>query len=192
VPDCAAIASELAARLFGLTILVKGIDDTGHDEKGIETKSGGNTTRFLIITKAVSDVSAPKKETAHLPQRDIRPLIKSTDERLLHTIVAFSVDHSVGALSAALAIFSRFGINLTSIELVAESQSQLDLAHLVSSSKPETTAPEGNAVFLLECQANIHHPRFQEAVSQLNRHCPFLRILGSFPRHTTPMARAKL
>jgi len=85
----AAIASELAADLYGLKILARDIEDT-HD----------NTTRFLIISK--TDAQRPGSDS-------------TTWEDCL-TSIMFSVDDKPGALYELLKPFARARINLSKIE----------------------------------------------------------------------------
>ncbi|KAK6349739.1 prephenate dehydratase [Orbilia brochopaga] len=85
-PSAAAIASAIAASVHpALEIL----------QANIEERSD-NTTRFLVISKAVADPSA----------------VEGTDK----TFMTFTVHHEQpGALCDALMVFKEFGMNLTSI-----------------------------------------------------------------------------
>ncbi len=81
-PDAGALASALAAELYGLQVLAQDVQDLG-----------GNTTRFLVISKGYG------KPTGH-------------DK----TSLLFAVKHKVGALYDALSAFRKYGINMTKIE----------------------------------------------------------------------------
>jgi prephenate dehydratase len=82
----AAIASSLAAKVHGLDILAKGIEDRED-----------NTTRFFILRKGV-DEAARKTEAA------------------TKSLISFTIDHcSPGALADVLDCFRRYKLNLTSI-----------------------------------------------------------------------------
>ena len=82
----AAIASSLAAKVHGLDVLAKGIEDRED-----------NTTRFFILRKGIDD--AARMTTA-----------------ASKTLISFTIDHrSPGALADVLDCFRRYQLNLTSI-----------------------------------------------------------------------------
>ena len=89
--DTAAIASELAAEIYGLKILEHYIED-----------DHSNMTRFVVIE------SRSKKRTLEyeVPERSNN----------YKTSVLFSTKHKPGSLVGALSVFSTRGINLTKIE----------------------------------------------------------------------------
>lgn len=124
----AALCSALAAKIYGLDILAKQVED-----------SKTNTTRFLILRKVDQDEHQPggigRGYASVLPAQK-RPRSKSTTKRdgALETpvsnnvnnhegreqhksCIAFTVPHSThpGALASTLSIFATKGINLTSI-----------------------------------------------------------------------------
>ncbi|MEE8659550.1 prephenate dehydratase [Acetobacteraceae bacterium EV16G] len=86
----AAVASELAAQLYGLTVLRKNVEDAAH-----------NTTRFYLVAR----------------QGGWPAVEKSADTM---TTVLFRVKNSPGALYAALRGFAEAGINLTRLESYME------------------------------------------------------------------------
>ncbi|TAJ05795.1 prephenate dehydratase [Marinilabiliaceae bacterium JC017] len=85
----AAIASELAAELYGLEII----------EKGIETNKR-NFTRFLIVTDKA------KTEVTELLENN----------RVNKSSLVFSLPHEEGSLSKVLTILAFYNINLTKIQ----------------------------------------------------------------------------
>ena len=84
----AAVCGELAANLYGLNIL----------EKGIETNKR-NYTRFLIIADPL-----------------LATEMKPREELLDKASIVFTLPHSHGALSKVLTIFSFYDVNLTKIQ----------------------------------------------------------------------------
>jgi prephenate dehydratase len=89
----AAIASEVAAKVHGLAVLAKGIEDRED-----------NTTRFFILRKGLGTVQS--KDASQM--RKGRPATKS--------LVSFTVDHrSPSALADVLHCFNQYKLNLTSI-----------------------------------------------------------------------------
>lgn len=88
----AAISSRIAAEINGLDVLAGGIED-----------NEGNSTRFFILRRR-QDVSLPHAETAD----DYSAKYK--------TLVSYTVEHEEpGALADCLAVFEKYGLNLTSI-----------------------------------------------------------------------------
>ena len=83
----AAICSREAAKLFGLDILVEGIESDKH-----------NYTRFLVIADS---------ERAKELLNGVTPNKAS---------LVFSLNHSVGSLAHVLSVFSFYGLNLTKLQ----------------------------------------------------------------------------
>ncbi len=77
-----ALASALSGELYGLDVLEQDIQDLG-----------GNTTRFLVVSKGYGKATGKDK-----------------------TSLLFAVKHKVGALYDALSAFKKYGINMTKIE----------------------------------------------------------------------------
>jgi len=89
----AAIASKVAAKVHGLTVLAKGIEDRED-----------NTTRFFILRKGLGTLqneNTPEKPKGRLATK---------------SLVSFTVNHrSPGALADVLHCFKQYKLNLTSI-----------------------------------------------------------------------------
>ena len=77
----AAVAAESAAKIYGLDVLAKGINSDRE-----------NFTRFIVISKTLSDSEADKVS------------------------VSFTLNNESGALYKVLRFFSRYGINMVKIE----------------------------------------------------------------------------
>jgi chorismate mutase/prephenate dehydratase len=125
----AAIASPLAAEIYHLHILVKGIEDSRH-----------NKTRFLVIGKHLEGPSGRDK-----------------------TSLVLSVKDRVGALYDLLAVFKKFGLNLTKIE-----------------SRP-TKKRAWEYVFFIDALGHITDEKVKQALEELREHCVFVKVLGSYP-----------
>jgi len=125
-----AIASEIAAALYGLEVLEDHIEDSPH-----------NYTRFLVISRDYAERSGQDK-----------------------TSILFSIKDRVGALYDMLAPFRKYGINLTKIE-----------------SRP-TKKKAWEYVFFVDFLGHRDDEAVKKALSELEKECFFLKILGSYPR----------
>ncbi len=80
------------------------------------------------------------------------------------TSIMFSIKDHVGALYDMLVPFKKAGLNLTKIE-----------------SRP-TRQRVWEYIFFVDFLGHRTEPRVQKALSQLEKSCEFLRVLGSYPR----------
>lgn len=80
------------------------------------------------------------------------------------TSIAFAMKDRVGALHDILVPFQRSGINLTKIE-----------------SRP-SKKKAWSYFFFADFEGHHREPRIQKAMADLEKHCTFLKILGSYPR----------
>lgn len=127
--NSACIASLLAAKIYGLKIIAKSIEDSPH-----------NITRFLVIGK--TDV----------------PRTGSDKTSLL-----FSIKDSVGALHDMLIPFKKQKINLTKIESRPSKKKAWDY------------------YFFVDLEGHREDPRVKKGLAELERHCTFMKVLGSYP-----------
>ncbi|KAF2142714.1 uncharacterized protein K452DRAFT_307652 [Aplosporella prunicola CBS 121167] len=98
----AAISSALAAQMYGVDYLARGIED-----------SADNTTRFFVIRRKVEREAMTRVTMAFRP-KDSDSL--SDDMDRYKTMVSFTVPHyDAGALADALHVFKEHGLNLTSL-----------------------------------------------------------------------------
>jgi len=130
-PGAAAIASRLAAELYGVPVVASGIQDRAD-----------NITRFLVLGKTVS-----------------APLGNGRDK----TSLVFSLHDEPGALLRALEPFSSRGVNLSKIE-----------------SRP-SRQKAWHYYFFIDCIGHWQDAVVQEAVAALQKSCPFVKWLGSYP-----------
>ncbi|KAF2474400.1 PDT-domain-containing protein [Lindgomyces ingoldianus] len=94
--ESAAISSGIAARIHGLGILARGIEDRGDNE-----------TRFFVIGRATTAANGISEH----PDTTI-----NTATQNYKSLISFTVDHNnPGALAHSLSVFEKYGLNLTSI-----------------------------------------------------------------------------
>lgn len=86
------------------------------------------------------------------------------------TAILFSTEHQVGALTAVLDVFRDAGLNLTHID-----------------KRPSQTV-NWEYLFFVDLDTHRTKPKFLEAVEQARQHCKQLKVLGSFPKATAPIA----
>ncbi len=127
--NSAAIASQLAADLYGLNVLHKDIEDVPH-----------NVTRFLVIGNNYADRTAKDK-----------------------TSIMFAVKDKVGALHDTLKAFKQNNINLTKIE-----------------SRP-SKKKVWEYYFFVDFNGHCEDRKVKNALSELEKHCAFVKILGAYP-----------
>jgi chorismate mutase/prephenate dehydratase len=126
----AAIASRLAANLYGLNTLAKDIEDTPH-----------NVTKFLVISNNYAGITGNDK-----------------------TSIMFSIKDKVGALYDTLKAFKKNKINLTKIE-----------------SRP-SKRKAWEYYFFVDFLGHCDDKNIRNALKELEKHCVFVKILGSYPR----------
>ena len=167
--DCAAIASDLAAKTFGLEILDSNIED-----------SDNNFTRFILLgLKPVSAIIPPS-----MPAK---------------TSIVFVLPNNPGALYKALACFSLRDIDFckiesrpTSVQLLSFLQFQkksmsAPLEKTSPSKKLQETMssqdlPRFRYTFYLDFLASEYDDRTQYALMHLKEQSDYVRVLGSYPK----------
>jgi prephenate dehydratase len=97
----AAIASQLAAEVYGLDMLQEGIED-----------QGDNVTRFFVLRR--KDIVGQERHSVE--EKELNG-IDTAKAKKWKSLISFTIDHGApGALADALGIFRKHGFNLTSID----------------------------------------------------------------------------
>jgi len=128
-----ALASSMAAEVYGLEILERAIQD-----------SPNNTTRFLVISHSTCPPTGDDK-----------------------TSLMFCVQDKAGALYGALEPFSRLKLSMSKIE-----------------SRP-SKRKNWEYFFFVDVAGHGDDQVLQDALAELQKHCTFVKVLGSYPRTGT-------
>ena len=99
----AAIASQLAAEVYGLDVLREGIED-----------QGDNVTRFFVLRREDQN----KQQSGSVEEHETNGTNTPAAPQKYKSLISFTIAHGAapGALADALGIFRQRGFNLTSID----------------------------------------------------------------------------
>ncbi|KAF9677948.1 hypothetical protein SADUNF_Sadunf08G0161000 [Salix dunnii] len=160
--DTGAVASSAAASIYGLNILAEDIQD-----------DSDNVTRFLILAR--------------------EPIIPGTDRPFkiflislfleIQTSIVFSLEEGPGVLFKALAVFALRQINLIKIESRPLRKQPLRASDDGNSGLPKYF----DYLFYVDFEASMADENAQNALRHLKEFATFLRVLGSYPVHTSMM-----
>lgn len=152
---CAAIASVLAARTYGLEIIAQNVED-----------DDVNYTRFLLLARQSVGVY-------------MLPTVPAK------TSVVFTLSNSAGALNKALQAFSLRDIDMSKIEsrpMSATLLAYLRYKDQKAGRDDGPLPPRFQYCFYLDFLAAELDDRTQLALSHLREMAPFIRVLGTYPR----------
>ncbi len=114
--------------------------------------------RLNIIAPNIEDVSGNQTRFMVLARSYGKP---TGDDK---TSLIFSVSHKAGSLYNSLQSFKKYGLNMTKIE-----------------SRPsKSTAWE--YCFFVDLEGHTSDRKMKAALGDLQKHCAFLKVLGSYPR----------
>jgi chorismate mutase/prephenate dehydratase len=113
--------------------------------------------KLNIPARSIEDSAHNITRFLIIGKQDVEP--SGTDK----TSIVFSMKDRAGALHDVLVPFKRKGINLTKIE-----------------SRP-SKKKAWKYYFFVDMQGHIKNKKIKQALEQLQRHCTFLKILGSYP-----------
>ena len=159
---CAAIASDLAGKIYDMDVVEANIEDDDN-----------NYTRFILLSRApYSNLIAPGTPSK--------------------TTMVFLIDHSPGALYRALACFALRDIDLSKCESRPTSVQLLKALQLNHKSDGAPSPPKSddlelthasafNYCFYLDIGLTEVDTRTQAAIYHLKEQSKFVRVLGSYP-----------
>ena len=145
----------------------------------IETSSNARSAELAMKDPragAIAGVLAAQKYHMEILETDIQDNSQNATRFLVlgrqfteptgrdRSSIMFSVAHRVGALHGAIAPFRRYRINMSKIE-----------------SRPSKRRA-WEYFFFVDCEGHYTDPKVAKALLQLEKHCNFIKILGSYPR----------
>jgi chorismate mutase / prephenate dehydratase len=144
----------------------------------IETSSNARSAEMAAKTKnsaAFGGALAAQRYGLDVLEADIQDNATNTTRFLVlgrqcspptghdRTSLMFSIPHQVGALHTSLGIFRRYRLNMTKIE-----------------SRP-SKRKAWEYFFFVDCDGHYEDKRVAKAIAELQNHCTFVKVLGSYP-----------
>jgi chorismate mutase/prephenate dehydratase len=144
----------------------------------IETSSNARSAELAAKTKhsaALGGILAAQRYGLDVLEADIQDNSTNTTRFLVlgrqcspptgkdRTSLMFSIPHQVGALHKSLAAFRKYRLNMTKIE-----------------SRP-SKRKAWEYFFFVDCDGHYEDKRVAKAIADLQEHCTFVKVLGSYP-----------
>ena len=144
----------------------------------IETSSNARSAELAAKTRhsaALGGALAAQRYGLDVLEADIQDNATNTTRFLVlgrqcspptgkdRTSLMFSIPHQVGALHTALGVFRRYRINMTKIE-----------------SRPSKRRA-WEYFFFVDCDGHYEDKRVAKAIADLQKHCTYVKVLGSYP-----------
>ncbi|MGD9093767.1 MAG: prephenate dehydratase [Anaerolineales bacterium] len=130
----------------------------------LASKRAAEVYRLKIAAENMEDNPANYTRFLIISQKELA--IETQDDQSYKTSVVFSLDNEPGALFKALSVFALRDIDLTKIE-----------------SRPIPGKP-WEYMFYIDFVGYTGNKTCQRALEHLSELSPFLRVLGSYPRHS--------
>jgi len=142
----------------------------------IETSSNARSAELAAKTRhsaALGGLLAAQRYGLDVLEADIQDNATNTTRFLVlgrqcspptgkdRTSIMFSIPHEVGALHSALGVFRRYRLNMTKIE-----------------SRPSKRRA-WEYFFFVDCDGHYEDKRVAQAIGELQKHCTFVKVLGS-------------
>jgi chorismate mutase/prephenate dehydratase len=144
----------------------------------IETSSNARSAELAARTRnsgAIGGALAAQRYGLDALEADIQDNATNTTRFLVlgrqcsppttkdRTSLMFSIPHQVGALHTSLGVFRRYRLNMTKIE-----------------SRP-SKRKAWEYFFFVDCDGHYEDKRVTKAITDLQNHCTFVKVLGSYP-----------
>jgi chorismate mutase/prephenate dehydratase len=144
----------------------------------IETSSNARSAELAAKTKhsaALGGALAAQRYGLDVLEADIQDNSTNTTRFLVlgrkcsppsgqdRTSIMYSIPHQVGALHTSLAPFRKYRLNMTKIE-----------------SRP-SKRKAWEYFFFVDCDGHYEDKRVANAIAALQKHCTFVKVLGSYP-----------
>ena len=144
----------------------------------IETSSNARSAELAARTRhsaAIGGALAAQRYGLDVLEADIQDNATNTTRFLVlgrqcsppsghdRTSIMFSIPHQVGALHTSLAPFRKYRLNMTKIE-----------------SRP-SKRKAWEYFFFVDCDGHYEDKRVANAIADLQKHCTFVKVLGSYP-----------
>jgi chorismate mutase/prephenate dehydratase len=148
------------------------------DVEIIETSSNARSAELAAKTRnsaAIGGALAAQRYGLDVLELDIQDNATNTTRFLVlgrqcspptgkdRTSIMYSIPHQVGALHTSLAAFRKYRLNMTKIE-----------------SRP-SKRKAWEYFFFVDCDGHYEDKRVANAIGDLQKHCTFVKVLGSYP-----------
>jgi prephenate dehydratase len=138
------------------------LDNGVRSAAALASRRAAEVYNLNILLEDMEDNPANFTRFLIISQNPNNPIITSTEYK---TSIVFSLNNQPGALFKALSVFALRDIDLSKIE-----------------SRPVQGRP-WEYLFYIDFIGNVNAKSSMRAIEHLNELAPFLRILGSYPRH---------